>query len=95
MKLIWARGATDQLADAHEYIARDSRDAADRTIVAIREAVRVLSIHPFAGRAGRVENTRELVITGTPYIVAYQFREPETVYIIAVIHGKRRWPGEF
>jgi toxin ParE1/3/4 len=38
-----------------------------------------------------VPDTRELVISNTPYIVPYRI-VGQTIDIIAVIHGARRWP---
>ena len=38
--------------------------------------------------------TRELVIAGTPFIVAYRIEKKE-VRIVAVLHAAREWPGEF
>lgn len=48
-----------------------------------------------AGRTGRVSDTRELVIAGTPYVVAYRITHQSEVQILAVLHGKRRWPDAF
>ncbi len=38
------------------------------------------------GRQGRVANTRELVVLGTPYIVAYVVL-PDGVKLLRVLHG--------
>ena len=48
---------------------------------------------PQSGRPGRIEETRELVIDRTPYIVAYRI-VGDTVRILRVLHGSRRWPGD-
>ena len=61
----------------------------------ILNAVGYLAIHPHAGREGRVKSTRELIIPGTPYFVAYRVKNEDTVEVLAVIHGKRRWPATF
>lgn len=95
MTICWARDATRQLAAARAYIALDSPKAADRVLLQITEAVKLLGSHPNAGREGRVKNTRELVIVGTPYIVAYRIRNKSTIQVLAVLHGKRRWPDSF
>jgi toxin ParE1/3/4 len=42
------------------------------------------------GRPGRVQGTRERVITGTPYLVVYRVRHE--VEILRVLHGAMRWP---
>jgi toxin ParE1/3/4 len=47
-----------------------------------------------AGREGRVAGTRELVIRGTPFIVAYRLERNE-VQILAVMHAAIKWPEEF
>jgi toxin ParE1/3/4 len=54
----------------------------------------MLTKHPHIGRAGRVPETRELVVAKTPYIVPYRVRGDE-VEILAVFHGARRWPDGF
>jgi toxin ParE1/3/4 len=56
--------------------------------------VDILARHPFAGRKGRVPDTRELVISGTPFLVAYRIEKKE-VRILAVLHAAREWPEEF
>jgi toxin ParE1/3/4 len=58
----------------------------------IAAAVRKLRYFPEIGRPGRVEGTREIVVQGTPFIVAYGLAE-ETVRVLRVLHGSRRWPG--
>ena len=50
--------------------------------------------NPQQGKPGRVAETRELVLAGTPYIVVYRI-EGAQVQIIAVIHGAQRWPDTF
>ena len=95
MTIRWAKDATRQLAAAHTYVAADSPEAADRLLLQITQAVKLLGSHSSAGREGRVANTRELVIANTPYIVAYRIENKNMVQILAVLHGKRRWPESF
>jgi len=48
---------------------------------------------PRMGRIGRIAGTRELVLSGTPYVVIYDLRNmDEQIYILRVLHGARRWP---
>jgi toxin ParE1/3/4 len=54
----------------------------------------MLSDQPDAGRAGRVHGTRELVIADTPFILPYRVVE-NTVQILRVLHGARKWPKRF
>ena len=44
------------------------------------------------GRPGRVPHTRELVVSGTPFIIPYTVTE-RGIEIIAVLHGSQIWPG--
>jgi plasmid stabilization system protein ParE len=46
------------------------------------------------GRPGRVPGTRELVVAGTPYVVAYRVAASQ-IDVLAVIHAARRWPQTF
>jgi toxin ParE1/3/4 len=54
----------------------------------------MLTRHPFAGREGRVQGTRELAVARTPYVIAYRIRQDE-IQILAVLHGAQRWPTTF
>jgi plasmid stabilization system protein ParE len=60
-------------------------------LTAIRVAVDRLGRHPSLGRAGRVEGTRELIISNAPYIVAYRVVENQ-VRILVIFHTSRQWP---
>ena len=73
------------------YVARDDPRAAVRLVLRIGETVEQLADHPGIGRAGRVEGTRELVVTGTPYLVAYRVRGGY-VQILRVLHHAQKWP---
>jgi toxin ParE1/3/4 len=78
----------------HEYITESSLSAANNQVKIVTEAVDRLADFPEKGRPGRRRDTRELVVAGTPYIVAYRVRNSSLV-ILAVIHGARRWPRSF
>jgi plasmid stabilization system protein ParE len=78
----------------HTYIAESSIAAADRQIKLVLSAVESLLDFPARGRPGRRRNIRELVVTGTPYLVAYRIRGSSAL-ILTVLHGARRWPQSF
>jgi toxin ParE1/3/4 len=94
MEIIWRASALNDLQAVREFIAEDNPQAAARVLAAIRNAVDQLARHPDLGRAGRVEGTRELIISDTPYIVAYRTTENE-VRILAIVHTARQWPRRF
>jgi toxin ParE1/3/4 len=94
MRVRWTTPAREQFVRAFEYIAEENRAAAVRTADQIWESTQLLARHPMAGRDGRVAGTRELVISGTPFIIAYRIEKKE-VRILAVLHTAREWPEEF
>jgi len=54
------------------YIEEDSPRAAVFVDDQIRAQVKQLLQYPETGRLGRIEGTRELIISRTPYIAAYR-----------------------
>ena len=91
MKIVWSPTAIDDLAHVRSYIAQHDPGAATTVGRRIIESIENLRRFPSVGRPGRIPHTRELVITGTPFIVPYTVTE-NGVEIIAVLHGARRWP---
>jgi toxin ParE1/3/4 len=91
MQVRWLRKALRNLEQAHAYIAKDDPEAAIRTVLKIQVAVDQLGQFPLMGRVGRVEGTRELVITNTSYFVIYGLKD-NTVEILRVLHTSRRYP---
>jgi toxin ParE1/3/4 len=87
----WLSLALADLDVEAAYIARDSPSAAERMVDNIFAKADRLAAYPASGRPGRVLGTRELVVTGTPYILPYRVRGL-TVEVIRLIHGSRKWP---
>ena len=95
MKTVWTRRATNHLQAAYRYWTHEkSEAAADIMLDRIFSAVELLERNPELGRAGRILNTRELVLRPLPFILAYRLRS-DSVEILALIHGARKWPGRF
>jgi toxin ParE1/3/4 len=94
VKLRWTEGAVEDLQSAHDYLEAESPKAALDTVDRVMSAVERLEQFPHMGRAGRVDGSRELVVTGTPFLVAYRLRN-ESIQILAVLHGARKWPNRF
>jgi toxin ParE1/3/4 len=86
--------ARAQLRRIGRYIAQDSPTAAQQVVARITDAVDGLATFPTMGRPGRVIGTRELIVPGTPYVVAYRVRE-NAVEVLAVIHSAQQWPTSF
>ena len=60
----------------------------------LRTIEQLVPDNPHMRRPGRVPGTRELVIASTPFIVPYRLRG-DTIQILRVYHGARRWPKGF
>ncbi|MGC2401472.1 MAG: type II toxin-antitoxin system RelE/ParE family toxin [Acidobacteriaceae bacterium] len=86
----WTTQATKQLVAAYDFVFEENATAAANLSVKILRAVEQLVNFPEMGRPGRISGTRELVIPGTPYIVAYRLKGA-TVRILSLLHAARRW----
>jgi toxin ParE1/3/4 len=89
--IVWSPRAIAHLADLRAYITRDNPDAANRIGSTLLAAVERLAELPNLGRPGRIAGTRELVVPGTPYVIPYRMRG-DRLEVIAVFHGRQKWP---
>jgi toxin ParE1/3/4 len=95
MRVRWTAPALRDLEALGDYIERDNSAAvAARIVTTILDQADNLAEFPHIGRAGRIPDTRELVVVDTPFIVPYRVRDAE-VEILAVFHGARQWPEKF
>jgi toxin ParE1/3/4 len=92
---VWSPEAIGDLAALRAYIEQDDPAAARRVALQIiRNVETLLPNNPEMGRPGRVPGTRELVIPRTPFIVPYRL-VGNTIQILRIFHGARRWPEAF
>lgn len=91
--LRWLPRAIDDRDRQIEYIAaRNPRAAVDQGDK-IEWQVGQLLGQPEMGRPGRVPGTRELVISGTPFIIVYRYMPRlSLVELIRLLHGAQQWP---
>ena len=68
----WLDLALRDFEEAMQDIAQTNPEAARDVAQKIWEGTQRLARHPDQGRIGRVSATRELVISGTSYIVPYR-----------------------
>lgn len=87
----WTRRARRRLDEIGARIEMDNPAAAARTVREIALGVHRLGANPGRGRPGRIRGTRELVVVGTPYIVAYRVHAGD-VEILTIQHGAQLWP---
>jgi len=84
----------NQLQNLFDYIADENPSAAERTVHRIHEAILRTARMPKTGRMGRVPGTREITVSGTPYLVAYRIVE-NMIHVLAILHGAQQWPESF
>lgn len=93
MQVRWSPTAARDLEQLFDYIRTDNPGAAPRVVRVIYDRAGALGTHPYQGRRGRVEGTRELPLPPLPFIVVYRVLETAgAVEIVNVIHGAQRWP---
>ncbi|MGZ4976699.1 MAG: type II toxin-antitoxin system RelE/ParE family toxin [Methylobacter sp.] len=64
MKIVWTEPARQDLREIFEYIAEENPNAARALLAEIRKRAGSLEDNPELGRLGRVDDSRELVLTG-------------------------------
>jgi toxin ParE1/3/4 len=94
LRIRWTGSALADLEAIGDFIALDNAVAAQRMAVGLVASVDALRDHPNLGRPGRLTGTRELVVSGTPYVVPYRV-QGDDVQTLAVFRGARRWPAAF
>jgi toxin ParE1/3/4 len=91
MRVRWTTDAADDLERICDYVARERPEAARRIALDVLRAIEDLRTFPNRGRPGRVQGTRELVLT-RPFLAVYEVREEE-VQVLRILHGARQWPS--
>ncbi len=94
MKIVWSPEAADDLEQIFDFIAEENPRHAVATYDRLMAQIERLAEQPHIGRPGRVAGTRELVVTGTPYIIPYRVFKAY-LQIIRIYHAARQWPGSF
>lgn len=87
-RLVIAEPAARDLEGIVDYIALDNPLAAEGVYRGIVAAVQRLPQFPALGRPGRHPETRELSVSGLPYLIVYAVGA-EVVTILAVFHTSR------
>jgi toxin ParE1/3/4 len=89
--LVWLQRALNDRDAQLDYIAQDNLLAAVTQGDRIEDQVEQLLEHPQMGRPGRKQDTRELVISRTPFIVVYRIKG-KRIELLRLLHGSQRWP---
>lgn len=91
MRLVRRTSYAQDLDRIVDHLAKDNPSAPFDMWDEIERQVQPLRDFPHSGRAGRIPKTRELVVTGTPFVVIYMVGE--NVEVIRVLHGAQKWPA--
>lgn len=89
--LVWLKRALNDRDAQLEYIAQDNPLAAVSQGDRIDAQVDMLLQHPYMGRPGRKPETRELVISHTPFIMVYRSKG-QRIELLRLLHGAQKWP---
>lgn len=95
VRLAFTRLARLDLDRIIEHIGEENPRAAVDVAAKIFDRIGLLREQPELGRKGRRPGTRELIIDGSRYIVAYRLDATQSqVQILRVLHTSRLWPGK-
>jgi toxin ParE1/3/4 len=89
----WTPRALDALVLNIQRYAQQDPVTAFKVFDNVKQRSYVLDDQPEIGKRGRVAGTRELVLTGTPFILVYRGNK-SPVDIINVLHSHQDWPIE-
>ena len=93
-KILWTELAISYPDQIERFISEDNPDAALQQVIRIVNVVEtVIADRPRMGKPGRVDGTREWVVSGTPVIIIYRIFH-ENLEILRVLHGAIQWPKE-
>ena len=89
--VIWTHAATEDVAEIHEFISRDSRKYASQTIDRIHASANSLRRFPERGELlNELRHSNYRQIVSGAYRVIYRIGEDSRqVFVVAVIHSAR------
>lgn len=82
MKLEWTRAALADLRQILDFVAQDNPQAARTLAARVRQTAEHLTQHPFIGRRGDLEGSRELMLHRN-YLLTYRVSS-EAVEILQI-----------
>jgi len=92
MRIRWTELSIEDLTRICDYIEeQDGPAAARRVVLRIYQGIDSLTQFRRRGRPGRKIGTRELVISGLPFIAIY-FVRTDAIEIVRILHGAQKWP---
>lgn len=85
MRIRWTPPAASDLQGISDYLKEHQPHYRQPTMRRLYEKIRSLKETPYIGRPGRIEGTREMFFSPTPYVAVYRV-QGETVEIWRIWH---------
>jgi plasmid stabilization system protein ParE len=90
----WLSKAQTDFESQLQRIAAEDEAAAKRIATVVKSRTERLEQFPESGRPGRIQGTRELVISGFPFILPYRVRGVD-VEILRFFHTSQKPPAKW
>jgi toxin ParE1/3/4 len=90
MHVRWTLAAVNDLENISNYLHDQHPQVAQPTVRRLYAAICELSRFPSRGRPGREPDTRELILSGPPYVTVFRTRD-QVVEILRIYHGSQNW----
>jgi toxin ParE1/3/4 len=92
MRIRWTEPAARDVLQIADYLEKHGSGAVARRVsLSIFGRIGVLTRFPEQGRTGRKSGTRELVLSGLPYLAVYRL-QGDAIEILRILHGSQIWP---
>ena len=91
-RLIWTSRALDDIDGITDFLSEKNPIAAQELAIRCFDIVKNLQSHPELGRASALSDSRELIVSGTNYLIGYRVL-PDRIEVLGVWHGRRLPPG--
>ncbi len=88
--LRWTLAAANDLESISDYLHHQHPQVAQPTVRRLYTEIRELSRFPSRGRPGREPGTRELILSGLPYVIVFRTGD-QLVEILRIYHGAQNW----
>lgn len=83
--------AIQDLNNAYEYICAENPLVVQSFITKIETTLSHIQTQPYIGHIGRVKNTYEFLVLGTPFIIVYMIYD-EYLVVVSILHTARKYP---
>jgi toxin ParE1/3/4 len=91
MTLRWTPRAVADLEEISDYLIVAGPRVWEQLLDRLEHLADLLLDFPLMGKPGIVPETREFVLTGTPYVLVFQIKD-DTVVIVSVRDSRMRLP---